>query len=160
MTLRFSSRDLTTINAKFEGRTPREILAFAHQTFGPRAAIMCGMQRAGTALCHMADRAGLAFDVLFVDTGVMHDETRWTRDELARTHPHLRVHTLHPARSFAEQTREEGLLYLSREGQERCCDLRKSAPLFALRGRYDALVSASSRSMKRWVLCEFTPSPA
>jgi phosphoadenosine phosphosulfate reductase len=34
------------------------------------------------------------------------------------------------------------VLYLSKEGQERCCELRKSAPLRALRGRYDALVSA------------------
>src|SRR5262249_30792098 len=88
------------------------------------------------------DRAGLAFDVLFVDTGVLHTETLRTRDELARTHPRLRVVTLSPAKSFAEQTREEGLLYVSREGQERCCDLRKSAPLRAVRGRYDAFVGA------------------
>src|SRR5262249_10593076 len=45
-------------------------------------------------------------------------------------------------KTFAEQTREEGLLYLSREGQERCCQLRKSVPLHAVRGRYDALIAA------------------
>jgi phosphoadenosine phosphosulfate reductase len=37
------------------------------------------------------------------------------------------------------------VLYLSKEGQERCCDLRKSAPLHALRGRYDAVLGALRR---------------
>jgi phosphoadenosine phosphosulfate reductase len=103
------------------------------------------MQRAGTALCHMAHRAGLQFDVLFVDTGVLHAETLATRDELSRRHPGLRVVTLAPPRSFLAQTREEGLLYLTREGQERCCELRKSAPLQAAQGRYDALIGALRR---------------
>jgi phosphoadenosine phosphosulfate reductase len=103
------------------------------------------MQRAGTALCHMADRAGLGFDVVFVDTGVMHQQTLQTRDELTATHPHLNVMTLSPARTFAQQTQEEGLLYLSRGGQERCCDMRKTEPLRGLRGRYDAFISALRR---------------
>jgi phosphoadenosine phosphosulfate reductase len=145
MTVRFTRQALASINARFETRSPLEILSFAHATFGDRAAILCGMQRAGTALCHMADRGGLGFDVVFVDTGVMHEQTLATRDELAQTHPRLRVVTLAPARTFAQQTREDGLLYLSRGGQERCCDMRKSAPLRGVRGRYDAFMSALRR---------------
>ncbi|MET0594323.1 MAG: phosphoadenylyl-sulfate reductase [Polyangiaceae bacterium] len=145
MTARFTRRNLAPVNARFETESPLDVLRFAHATFGSRAAILCGMQRAGTALCHMADRAGLAFDVVFVDTGVMHQQTLATRDRLAQTHPHLNVVTLHPEHTFAEQTREEGLLYLSRGGQERCCDMRKSAPLRAIRGRYDAFISALRR---------------
>jgi phosphoadenosine phosphosulfate reductase len=140
--VRISRVDLDGINARFRDAKPIELLRFAHATFGPRAAILSSMQRAGTALCFLADQAGLAFDVLFVDTGVLHEQTRWTRDELERTHKHLRVKTLSPEKSFARQTEEEGLLYLSREGQERCCDLRKTAPLNALRGHYDALIGA------------------
>jgi phosphoadenosine phosphosulfate reductase len=145
MTVRITRQALLPINARLEERSPLEILRFAHATFGDRVAILCGMQRAGTTLCHMADRAGLDFDVVFVDTGVMHQQTLATRDELARTHPRLRVTTLSPAQSFAEQTRDEGLLYLSRGGQERCCDMRKTAPLRNLAGRYDAFVSALRR---------------
>src|SRR5262245_13518005 len=140
--MRVTERLLAPLNERFQSATPLEILRFTRETFGERTAILSGMQRAGTALCHMADRAGLAFDVLFVDTGVLHAETLRTRDELARTHRRLNVVTLTPARDFAEQTRAEGLLYVSREGQERCCDLRKSAPLCALKGRYDALIGA------------------
>jgi phosphoadenosine phosphosulfate reductase len=143
--MKIARRDLETISAKLEALSPLEILAWVHRTFGPRAAILSSMQRAGSVLCHMADRAGLGFDVLFVDTGVLHEETRWTKDELSRTHGRLRVITLSPRQTFAEQTRAMGLLYVTKEGQERCCDLRKNEPLREVRGRYDALVSALRR---------------
>ena len=51
--------------------------------------------------------------------------------------PHLRRQV--------QQTRDEGLLYLSKEGQERCCDLRKSEPLAAIKGAYDVLIGALRR---------------
>jgi phosphoadenosine phosphosulfate reductase len=143
--LRISRSELEPLNARFRGAAPRDILRFAHDTFGGRAAILSSMQRAGTALCFLAEKEALPFDVLFVDTGVLHQETLATRDLLSRTHGKLRVRTLSPEKSFAEQTREEGLLYLTREGQERCCDLRKTAPLLAAKGRYDALISALRR---------------
>lgn len=143
--MRVSSTDLEGLNARFRDAPPIELLRFAHETFGARAAILSSMQRAGTALCRLADLEGLAFDVLFVDTGVLHEQTLWTRDEVARTHPNLRVRTLTPEKTFAEQTREEGLLYLSKEGQERCCDLRKTAPLLTVKGQYDAVIGALRR---------------
>jgi phosphoadenosine phosphosulfate reductase len=143
--VRITKPDLEALNTHFKDAPPTALLRFARETFGARAALLSSMQRAGTALCFLANREGLAFDVLFVDTGVLHQETLATRDRLARSHPHLRVRTLTPERSFADQTREEGLLYLSREGQERCCDLRKSAPLLAVKGEYDALIGALRR---------------
>jgi phosphoadenosine phosphosulfate reductase len=145
MSMRLYRRDLEAINQRLETRSPVEILTWAATTFGPRASILSSMQRAGSVLCHMADRAGLRMDVVFVDTGVLHRETLDTRDQLERTHKRLKVVTLSPERSFAEQTKDEGLLYLTREGQERCCDLRKSAPLRAIRGKYDAFVTALRR---------------
>jgi phosphoadenosine phosphosulfate reductase len=138
--MRVTGRALDPLNERFREAAPLAVLHFAQETFGGRAAILCSMQRSGTTLCHLADRAGLAFDVLFVDTGVLHAETLATRDALAAAHPNLRVLTLRPEATFAEQTAAEGVLYLTKEGQERCCELRKSAPLHALRGRYDALL--------------------
>ena len=143
--MRVRQGDLAGLNDRFHGAPPLDILRFAWETFGDRAAILCSMQRSGTALCHLADRAGLGFDVLFVDTGVLHAETLATRDALAATHPNLRVRTLHPERTFAQQTALLGVLYLSVEGQQQCCDLRKSMPLHAERGRYDALLSPLRR---------------
>ncbi len=143
--MRLTESDLASLNERFASAAPLDLLRFAADTFGSRLAILSSMQRAGTMLCHLADRAGLSLDVVFVDTGVLHAETLATRDELARTHRRLNVITAHPAHTFAEQTAREGLLYLSKEGQERCCELRKSDPLHTLKGRYDALASALRR---------------
>jgi len=140
-----SLTSLDSLEQALSLQSPVQILAAVHEVFGPRAAILSSMQRAGAALCHMADRAGLAFPVIFVDTGVLHPETLAVRDRMIETHPHLRVRTLHPVRSFEQQTKDEGLLYLSKEGQERCCELRKSDPLRAIRGELDVLVGALRR---------------
>jgi phosphoadenosine phosphosulfate reductase len=144
--MRITDRDLESLNDRFRDAPPIDVLRFVADAFGRRAAILCSMQRADAALCHLADAAGWRADVLFVDTGVLHAETLATRDRLAAAHPGLDVITLRPARTFAEQTVELGVLYLSQEGQERCCDLRKSAPLRALRGRYDALLTPIRRA--------------
>ena len=143
--MRLTPDDLVRVNERLRGASPEAILRFAHDTFGDRTALLSSMQRAGLLLAHLANRAGLPFDVVFVDTGVLHPETLAARDALTSSHRHLHVRTLTPTRSFRQQTDEEGLLYLSKEGQERCCDLRKSAPLRAEKGRYDALVSALRR---------------
>jgi phosphoadenosine phosphosulfate reductase len=143
--MRITEQDLEVLNRRFEGAPPIELLRFTHAPFGDPAAILSSMQRAGALMCSLAEKAGLSLDVVFVDTGVLHAETLWTRDELARTHKRLRVITLHPDRTFAAQTADEGVLYLTREGQERCCDLRKSEPLRRVRGRYDALIGALRR---------------
>ena len=143
--MRIGTSDLEPLNARFRGAPPLELLRFTRETFGDRAALLSSMQRSGTTLCHLADRAGLSFDVVFVDTGVLHQETLDTRDRLAASCPNLRVITRTPRLSFARQTADLGLLYLSKEGQERCCDLRKTEPLLPLKGRYDALVGALRR---------------
>lgn len=143
--MRVTDSSLEALNERFLRASPVEILRLVHRVFGRRAAILTSMQRAGTMLCRLAEREGLDFDALFVNTGVLHPQTLATRDELARTHGRLTVLTLLPERSFEEQTAAEGLLYLSKEGQERCCELRKTEPLLRMRGRYDVLVSALRR---------------
>ncbi len=143
-----SHANLAALDRRLDTLAPVEILRIASEALGPRLAILSSMQRAGTVLCHMADslRRAEPIDVLFVDTGVLHQETLATRDALVRVSPNLRVLTLHPAMSFAEQTRARGVLYLTKEGQEACCDLRKSKPLEAVRGSYQVFISALRRS--------------
>lgn len=143
--MRLDPRLIAPLADRLEALEPLEILRAVSGALGRRAAILCSMQRAEAALCHMADRAGLALDVVFVDTGVLFPQTLATRDRLAATHPNLHVRSLEPARSFDAQTREEGVLYLTKEGQERCCDLRKSAPLRAIKGEYDVFLAPLRR---------------
>jgi phosphoadenosine phosphosulfate reductase len=141
---KLAQSDLAGLNSDLEARSPAELLQWAVHVFGSRAAILSAMQQAGTTVCHMAMSQGLKLDVLFVDTGVLFPETYATRDRVAREYG-LNVVSLHPEKTMEQQTAELGVLYLTKEGQEQCCDARKSKPLERIAGRYDALISSLRR---------------
>jgi phosphoadenosine phosphosulfate reductase len=136
--------DLANLNSAMESRSPQELLAWAKETFGGRVAILSALQRAGATVCHMAYATGIPMDVVFVDTGVLFPETLATRDRIAKEYG-LNVVTLMPDETMADQTGRLGVLYLSAEGQQQCCELRKTVPLWKARGRYDALVASLRR---------------
>ena len=140
-----TQKDLRSLNESLEERTPREILDWSVSMFGGRLAILSAMQQAGSVVCHMASAAGHKLPVLFVDTGVHFPETLQTRDRIAQEYG-LEVMTLAPEQTMEEQTRELGILYLSVDGQLKCCELRKSQPLLKEAGRYDGLLSSLRRS--------------
>ncbi|MEX0716718.1 MAG: phosphoadenylyl-sulfate reductase [Planctomycetaceae bacterium] len=144
-TARLKQSDLVELNRALEERTPEELIRWAVELFGDRVACISAMQKAGNALCHMLHSLDLRMDVIFVDTGVLFDETLQTRDRI-RDEYRLNVVTLQPERTMAEQTAELGVLYLSVEGQKQCCDLRKTQPLLQVAGRYDALLGSLRRS--------------
>jgi phosphoadenosine phosphosulfate reductase len=141
---RFTQADLIQLNQTFEERTPQELIRWTREVFGSRVAALSAMQKAGSVLCHMVHELRLPLKVLFVDTGVMFDETLETRDRLAQEYG-LDVVTLKPLLTMAQQTAEYGVLYLSAEGQERCCHMRKNEPLLTVKGQYDALLSGLRR---------------
>lgn len=142
---RLSQARLATVNQSFDSRTPEELLRWAKDTFGDRLAAISAMQQAGNVVCHMIHRLQLDIPILFVDTGVMFQETLETRDRLAREY-HLDVRTLHPELTMAQQTEKLGVLYLSVEGQKQCCHMRKVEPLLKIKGEYDALIGSLRRA--------------
>lgn len=142
---RLSQADLIDLNRTFEERSPQELLQWAKTTFGDRVAALSSMQRSGNAICHMLSTAAADVPILFVDTGVLFPETLETRDRLMKEYG-LKIRTLHPEKTMAEQTVEKGVLYLTPEGQKECCELRKSAPLDAVAGEFDALIGSLRRS--------------
>ncbi|MEM7810678.1 MAG: phosphoadenylyl-sulfate reductase [Planctomycetota bacterium] len=141
---RLTQADLADLNAKFEDSTPQELIRWAADTFGSRLAALSSMQRAGCTVCHMISTLGLDVPVLFVDTGVLFPETLETRDRIIAEYG-VTVETLSPEKTMQEQTSELGVLYLTPEGQQRCCHLRKNAPLERVYGRYDAMISSLRR---------------
>jgi phosphoadenosine phosphosulfate reductase len=142
---RLTQADLVDLNATFEGRTPQELIRWAKDVFGDRVAAISAMQQAGSVICHIISSLKIDMTVLFVDTGVMFAETLETRDRIRERYG-LRIETLVPQQSMEEQTKELGILYLSPEGQERCCHLRKVEPLKAVADQYDAFVGSLRRS--------------
>ncbi|MBI1289923.1 phosphoadenylyl-sulfate reductase [bacterium] len=137
---------LTPLNKALEDRSAAEIIRWAHGVFGRRLAVLSAMQKAGCVLCEMVADLGLAreVDVVFVDTGLNFQETLDTVEQI-RSRYGLNVVSLQPARTFEQQCKEEGVLYLWKQGQERCCDLRKKEPLKQIIGRYDALLGSLRR---------------
>ncbi len=83
--------------------------------------------------------------VLFVDTGVMFQETLDTRDRLASEYG-LDIRTLKAELTMEQQTAKYGVLYLSVEGQQQCCHMRKVEPLLGIKGQYDCLIGSLRRS--------------
>jgi phosphoadenosine phosphosulfate reductase len=142
---RLSQARLMPLNKTFEERSPEDLLRWAKEMFGDRVAAISAMQQSGNVVCHMIHRLQLDIPILFVDTGVMFQETLDTRDRLASEY-NLRVETLHPELTMAEQTEKHGVLYLSVEGQKQCCHMRKVEPLLAVKDRYDALIGSLRRA--------------
>ncbi len=142
---RLTQADLHEMNLTFEQRTPQELLRWTLEVFGTRVAALSAMQKAGSVVCHMLRALQLPTKVLFVDTGVHFPETLVTRDRIAREY-NLDIVTLSPPLTMEEQTTRFGVLYLSTEGQERCCHMRKTEPLLAIKGQFDAFIGSLRRS--------------
>src|ERR1700693_1368897 len=138
---RFTQADLIELNQTFEQRTPEELIRWTCEVFGSRVAALSAMQMAGSFVCHMLHEMRLPVKVLFIDTGVLFQETLDTRDQIIKEYG-TEVVTLKPRQSMAEQTDQLCVLYLSTEGQARCCHLRKNEPLLSLKGQFDALLGS------------------
>ena len=142
---RLTQANLTDLNHTFEDRTPQELLVWSRQVFGERLAATSSMQRSGSVICHMLHSIPVSMPVLFVNTGVLYEETLQTRDRIIEEYG-LTIETLAPEKTMAEQSAELGVLYLTPEGQKTCCDLRKTEPLVAAADKYDALIGSLRRS--------------
>lgn len=142
---RLTQADLAELNKTFEQSTPQDLIRWGRKTFGTRIAALTAMQRSGSVICHMLYELKADVPVVFVDTGVLFQETLDTRDQLAKRYG-LNVVTLKPELSMEEQTAKYGVLYLDPEGQRQCCHMRKNEPLIRVADRYDAFISSLRRS--------------
>lgn len=118
-----------------------DVLRWAADTFGRRFCVTSSMEDAVVA--HLASRALPGVDVVFLDTGYHFPETIGTRDAVAAVMD-VNVITLTPRQPVAEQDAEYGPRLHDRD-PDRCCALRKVAPLEeGLRG-YDAWATGLRR---------------
>lgn len=118
-----------------------EIVRWAVQTFGTRFAVASSMQ--DTVLVHLASQVAPGIDVLFLDTGYHFAETLGTRDAVAATYD-VNLITLRPRQTVAEQDASYGPQLHDRD-PDRCCRLRKVAPLDHALARYDAWATGLRR---------------
>lgn len=141
---RLTQADLAELNQNFEQSSPQDLIRWGQKTFGGRIGALTAMQMAGSVVCHMLHELKADVPVVFVDTGVLFQETLDTRDRLVERYG-LKVVTLTPELTMEEQTAKFGVLYLDPDGQRQCCQMRKSDPLLKVAGEYDAFISSLRR---------------
>ena len=121
--------------------TAQQLLGWAAATFGDRLVVASNMQDA--VLVDLAAAARPGVDVLFLETGYHFAETIGTRDAVETVHD-VRIVNATPEHTVAEQDALLGKDLFARE-PDRCCALRKVAPLQATLAGYDAWVTGVRR---------------
>ena len=130
------------VGAELELAPAETILEWAVATFGERFCITSSM--ADAVLSHLASTVAPGIDVVFLDTGYHFAETIGTRDAVEATLP-VNLVTIRPRQSVEEQDAEHGR-ELFRTDPDRCCALRKVAPLTDSLAGYDAWATGLRRA--------------
>jgi phosphoadenosine phosphosulfate reductase len=122
-----SVQELKALNAQFATAPTEQILRWAWERFGPRAAIGTSFQGAGLVIMHLAKRHDLRFPIFTLDTGLLFPETyelrRRLEDFLGQP-----IEGLEPDLTVEEQERAHGPALWNRD-PDLCCTIRKVLPL-------------------------------
>jgi phosphoadenosine phosphosulfate reductase len=122
-----TSEEVASLAEHFEPLRAEELVEFASETFGGRLVLTCSWQLGTSILVHMTRQVAPETRLVEIDTGLLFPETHATRERLV-DHYGLEVETLRPLQSVAEQAATHGDALWARD-PDRCCGLRKVAPL-------------------------------
>jgi phosphoadenosine phosphosulfate reductase len=122
-----SSEEVRSLADGFEAATLPEVLGWAWERFGERAAIGTSFQGAGLVMIHHAVKAGLPFPVFTLDTQLLFPETLETKRRLERFFE-LKIESLLPDQTPEQQAAELGP-ELWKTRPDTCCTMRKVVPL-------------------------------
>jgi phosphoadenosine phosphosulfate reductase len=92
------------------------------------ACVTSSFQAEDVVVLHLVRATAPNIPVLFLDTGYHFQATYEYRDRIS-VEWHLNLHNIVPAQTVAQQESEFGIL--NQTAPDRCCGLRKVAPLFA-----------------------------
>jgi phosphoadenosine phosphosulfate reductase len=130
------------VGAELELAPAEHIVEWAVATFGARFCITSSMGDA--VLAHVASKVAPGIDVVFLDTGYHFVETLGTADAVKHTMP-VNLITITPKQTVAEQDAEFGKDLFARD-PDKCCALRKVAPLKESLDGYDAWATGLRRA--------------
>lgn len=131
----------TRAGVELEDASAAQILRWAADTFGERIAGTASM--ADAVVSHLASKAKPGIDVLFLDTGYHFPETIGTADAVQAVYE-VNVVNVRPTLSVAQQDAAFGKDLWATD-PDKCCALRKVAPLNAAMRDYDAWITGLRR---------------
>jgi phosphoadenosine phosphosulfate reductase len=135
--------DLQSLNERFARRSAVEILRWAWERFGPRAAIGTSFQGAGLVIMHLAKEHGLGFPMFTIDTGLLFPETLALKDRLEEALG-CAIETLAPDFTVAQQAAVLGPELWQRD-PDLCCTQRKVLPLRSKLAQLDCWITGLRR---------------
>jgi phosphoadenosine phosphosulfate reductase len=122
-----AAEEIAGLNARLTGQPTGEILRWAWERFGARAAIGTSFQGACLVMMHLAKTNGLEFPVFTLDTGLLFPETLTLKKRLEDFFGY-RIQALEPDLTVAQQEAAQGP-ELWKSDPNLCCTLRKVLPL-------------------------------
>ena len=135
--------DVRSLSAEFESASPTEILRWAFEQFGTRAAIGTSFQGAGLVTIHHAVVAAIALPVFTIDTGLLFAETLELKRRLEKFFG-ITIESLVPELTVEEQSRQIAP-QLWKVNPDLCCIIRKVEPLQKKLGSIDASITGLRR---------------
>ena len=135
--------EIRNLSAEFESASPTEVLHWAFEQFGSRAAIGTSFQGAGLVTIHHAMVAGIAVPVFTIDTGLLFAETLELKRRLEKFFG-ITIESLLPELTVEEQSREIAP-QLWKVNPDLCCTIRKVEPLQKKLGSIDAWITGLRR---------------
>jgi phosphoadenosine phosphosulfate reductase len=122
-----AAAEVRSLNERFDGQPTEEILAWAWERFGTRAAIGTSFQGAGLVMIHLAQENHLPFPVFTLDTGLLFPETLALKQRLEDFFG-FSMESLVPDLTVEEQADINGPELWKRQ-PDLCCTIRKVLPL-------------------------------
>ncbi len=124
---KLTAREVSALDEQFSRLPSEDILAWAWERFGPRAAIGTSYQGSGLAMLHLAKTAGLKFPVFTLDTGLLFPETVALKKRLEDFFE-IEIEALTPDLTVEQQEEAQGPELWKRD-PDLCCTVRKVFPL-------------------------------
>ena len=131
------------LNERFQPQPTEEILRWAWDEFGARAAIGTSFQGAGLVMIHLARREGLNFPVFTLDTGLLFPETLQLKDRLEDFFE-ITIESLAPDLTLEQQEKALGP-ELWKSDPDLCCATRKVVPLQGKLAELDCWITGMRR---------------
>ena len=132
------------LNQRFAGADTHRILRSAIQDIYPgRIALVSSFGAESAVLLHQVAAIDPGTPVVFLETGQLFAQTLQYADELTRHLGLTNVRTHRPDPSIIRREDPDGDLW--RSDPDRCCHLRKVAPLAAALNGFDAWISGRKR---------------
>jgi phosphoadenosine phosphosulfate reductase len=122
-----TAAEVQTLDRSFSQAPAEEILSWAWQRFGARAAVGTSFQGSGLVLLHIAKQNKFAFPVFTLDTGLLFPQTLELKKRLEDFFE-FKIEGLQPDLSVEQQAAAYGPALWTRD-PDLCCTMRKVLPL-------------------------------